>query len=252
MEDRRQTDDEGRRTKDEGQASSFVFGLSSFVVVVAMLLFAVWFSAYSISLHEAHRTHKADLGQIDLAIWNTAHGRFVQEIKDDQVSTRLTDHVEPIFLLVAPVFWLWDDVRALLILQAVALALGAWPIYLLARRKIWDLGFGISDSPNAESALRNRQSAITAWGAVIFALAYLLTPALQASAVAEFHALALAPVFIAWALWAVESRRWGQFAVAAVLLMCVQEGMALLAAVLGVYALIMARRSAATDRKSVV
>jgi len=247
MEDRRQTDDEGRRTKDEGQTSSFVFGLSSFVVVVAMLLFAVWFSAYSISLHEAHRTHKADLGQIDLAIWNTAHGRFVQEIRDDQVSTRLTDHVEPIFLLVAPVFWLWDDVRALLILQAVALALGAWPIYLLARRKIWDLGFRISDSPNAESALRNRQSAITAWGAVIFALAYLLTPALQASAVAEFHALALAPVFIAWALWAVESRRWGQFAVAAILLMCVQEGMALLAALLGVYALIMARRGSATQ-----
>ena len=133
-------DDRQWTTDDQGLTTDAAFPvvrrLSSVVIIVAMLLFAVWFSAYSIRLHEAHRTHKADLGQIDLAIWNTAHGRFVQEIKDDQVSTRLTDHVEPIFLLVAPVFWLWDDVRALLILQAVALALGAWPIYLLARRRI--------------------------------------------------------------------------------------------------------------------
>ena len=142
MDDKPRTTDDGLQTT--GDASAVVGRLSSVVVIVAMLLFAVWFSAYSIRLHEAHRTHKADLGQIDLAIWNTAHGRFVQEIKDDQVSTRLTDHVEPIFLLVAPVFWLWDDVRALLILQAVALALGAWPIYLLAREET--LGAGPVDN----------------------------------------------------------------------------------------------------------
>jgi uncharacterized membrane protein len=259
MEDRPRTTDDGRQTT--GDVPSVVGRRSSVVVVVvAMLLFAIWFSAYSIRLHEAHRTHKADLGQIDLAIWNTAHGRFVQEIKDDQVSTRLTDHVEPIFLLVAPVFWLWDDVRALLILQALALALGAWPIYLLARRKIADCGLrtivpgaqrsGIADSPNVQTSNVKRQSSIVAWGAVIFALAYLLTPALQAAAAAEFHALALAPVFIAWALWSVESRRWGQFAIAAILLMCMQEGMALLAALLGVYALVMVRRGVATQSRN--
>ena len=73
---------------------------------------------------------------MDLAIWNTSQGRLLQEIKGETVSTRLTDHVEPIFLPVSALFWLWDDVRALLILQAAALALGAWPIYLLARRRI--------------------------------------------------------------------------------------------------------------------
>jgi uncharacterized membrane protein len=193
-----------------------------------MLLFTVWFSAYSIRLHDAQRTHKADLGQIDLAIWNTAHGRFVQEIKDDQVSTRLTDHVEPIFLPVSLVFWLWDDVRALLILQAVALAAGAWPIYRIAERRMrnaeWPTPGGLPFS-------------LASWIGVLFATAYLLMPVIQAAAVAEFHALALAPVLIAWALWAVESGRWRQFVAAALLLMSVQEGMALLAAMLGVYAL---------------
>ncbi|MDQ1300538.1 MAG: hypothetical protein QG637_456, partial [Chloroflexota bacterium] len=197
-----------------------------------MLLFAVWFSAYSIRLHDAHRTHKADLGQIDLAIWNTAHGRFVQEIKDDQVSTRLTDHVEPIFLPVSVVFWLWDDVRALLILQAAALAAGAWPIYRMAERRMRNAEWVAAGSAAGSSLL-----ALASWAAVIFALAYLLMPTLQAAAVAEFHALALAPVCVAWALWAVERGRWRQFVAAALLLMSVQEGMALLAAMLGVYAL---------------
>ena len=71
----------------------------------------------------------------------------------------------------------------------------------------------------------------------IFATAYLLMPALQAATLAEFHALPLAAPLIAWALWAVEDRRWIEFSVAAVLVMGVQEGMALVAAALGLYAI---------------
>jgi hypothetical protein len=61
---------------------------------------------------------------------------------------------------------------------------------------------------------------------------------LQAAAVAEFHALPLAAPLIAWALWAVEDRRWGEFVAAGLLLAGVQEGMALLTATLGLYAAI--------------
>ena len=195
----------------------------AFWVWVLILIFTVWFSAYSIRLHDAHLTYKADLGQMDLAIWNTSQGRLLQEIKGETVSTRLTDHVEPIFLPVSALFWLWDDVRALLILQAAALALGAWPIYLLARRRI-------AESAAAPAARLAEKAGL------VFAAAYLLTPALQAPIAAEFHALPLAVPLIAWALWAVEDRRWVQFIVASVLVMSVQEGMALVAAALGVYA----------------
>ncbi len=194
---------------------------ATLIVIGLMLLFVAWFSAYSIRLHDAHLTHKADLGQMDLAIWNTAHGRLLQEMKGDHISYRMTDHVEPIFLPVSAVFWLWDDVRALLVLQAVALALGAWPVYLLARRKLSECGVQKAD-----------------WAGVVFAAVYLLMPALQAAAVADFHALSLAAPLIAWALWAVEDRRWIQFTVASVLLMSVQEGMALLAVTLGLYAVV--------------
>ncbi len=185
-----------------------------------MLLFVAWFSAYSIRLHDAQLTHKSDLGQMDQAIWNTAHGRFVQSTREAQPSNRLTDHVEPIFLPVSLVFWLWDDVRALLVLQAVFLAAGAWPIYLLARRRL----------------AAHLHAGLAAWGGAAFAAAYLLVPALQAAAVSEFHALPLAAPFIAAALWAVESRRWGWFVSAAALIAMTQEGAALLTATLGLYA----------------
>jgi len=195
----------------------------AFWVWVCILASTVWFSAYSIRLHDAHLTFKSDLGQMDLAIWNTSQGRFVQEMKGENISTRLTDHVEPIFLPVSALFWLWDDARALLVLQAAALALGAWPIYLIARRKIANSAV----SPSVRMAEK---------AGLVFAVAYLLSPALQAPAAAEFHALPLAVPCIAWALWAVEDRRWSQFIAASVLVMSVQEGMALVAAALGVYA----------------
>lgn len=207
---------------------------ATLLVIGLMLLFAAWFSAYSIRLHDAHLTHKADLGQIDQAIWNTSQGRFVQEVKDDRISTRLTDHVEPIFLLVAPVFWVWDNVRALLVLQAVALAAGAWPIYLFARKKL------TAAVPGASAE----------WGAAAFAAAYLLMPALQAAAVAEFHAMPLAAPLIAAALWAGEERRWGWFALWAVLVMTAQEGAALLGALLGAYAAVNSYRDAYRNQVS--
>jgi uncharacterized membrane protein len=210
-----------------------------------MLFFTAWFSAYGIRLHDTHLTHKADLGQIDLAIWNTAHGRFVQGIKGEAVSTRLTDHVEPILLPVSLAFWLWDDVRALLILQAAALAAGAWPIYLFARARLqkqvlgirYSVPFGASRKESrAQYPIPNTQYLLFTWFPALFALVYLLTPALQAAAVSEFHALPLAAPLVAWALWAVEDRRWGEFIMTGVLLAGVQEGVALLTATLGLYA----------------
>ena len=153
-------------------------------------------------------------------------------MKDETISTRFTDHVELIFLPISLIFWLWNDVRALLWLQAAALALGAWPIYLLARR--W-LRRALCSSTGAAD-VGGRLADLAAWGGLIFALAYLLSPALQAAAVSEFHALPLAAPLIAWAFWTVEQRQWGRFVLAAFLLANVQEGMALLTALLGLYA----------------
>ncbi len=209
---------------------------------VLIILFSVYFSALSFNLHAAHRTHMADLGQIDLAIWNTSQGRFVQEIKGDQISTRLTDHVEPIFAPVSLVFYLWNDVRALLALQAIALALGAWPVFYIAWGRL-----GKGRQGNKETRKREEQGKIAsssaplspyrALAALAFVIAYLLYPPMQAALVAEFHAMPLATPLILLAFLFSERQQWRRFALAALSIALVQEGAALLTAMLGLYAL---------------
>ncbi|MFZ2487918.1 MAG: DUF2079 domain-containing protein [Anaerolineae bacterium] len=202
------------------------------LLVVLIALFSLYFSALAVQRHAAHTTHMADLGQMDQAIWNTSRGRFVMETKgEDPFNSRLTDHVEPIFAPVSLVFWLWNDVRALLILQVLALAFGAWPVFQLAWLRLAPHG-------PPDSSPRARQQAIWhAVAALAFAAAWLLFPAVQAPITAEFHALPLAAPLILAALLALARGQWGRFVLFALLVAAVQEGAALLAAMLGLYTL---------------
>ena len=196
------------------------------VVVLLSALYIIGFSILSIRPHDALRTHMADLGQIDLAIWNTSQGRFVQEVKDGLVSTRLTDHVEPIFAPLSLVFYLWNDVRALLVLQTIAIAGGALILFALARDLL----------PPAAGRLG-------ALLPVALAAAYLLTPALQAANLTEFHAIPFAAAPILFAFWRLQRSDHIGFAVACLLLASVKEEAALLACALGCYAIWRQRRT---------
>lgn len=224
---------------------------ASIVLWGMILAFALYFCAVSIRLHEAHQTHKADLGQMDQAIWNTSQGRFLQETKVESLSSRFTDHVEPIFGPVSLVFRLWDDVRALLVLQALATALGAWPVFQIAWLRLglhWGREQGVSRSGQPAS----HAAATQAWASLAFVVAYLLYPPLQAALVADFHAMPLATPLILLAFLFSERQQWGRFVVAALLVATVQEGAALLTVTLGLYALgrgLWLRRRLATSER---
>ncbi|MGQ9595728.1 MAG: DUF2079 domain-containing protein, partial [Anaerolineae bacterium] len=129
---------------------------ASLILVLLMAVYVGYFGAFSVRKHQAFQTHTSDLGNMDQPIWNTLHGRFVQETRHDgRQSSRLTDHFEPIFLLVSLVFLLHDDVTSLLWLQTVVLALGAVPVYAWAQKRLQSRAAGLA-----------------------FALAYLRFPAL--------------------------------------------------------------------------
>ena len=104
------------------------------------------------------------------AVWSTAHGHPLRmtSLHGDQIS-RLAAHVDPILVLFAPLWWLWPSPHLLLAVQAVVIALGAVPVFLLARKHL--------ASPRA---------------ALGFALAYLLYPATGWLTLNEFHPVALA------------------------------------------------------------
>lgn len=203
------------------------------VLLVLSGAYAALFAGLALRLHWGMRTHKADLGQIHQAVWNSSRGRFVEMTDNGFIATRMTDHVEPILAIISPALWLWPHAETLLVIQALAVALGAWPLYGLtlllldrtlaptARARIWEL-----------EPLRRLTEPL----ALAVVAAYLLTPQLQSALLTEFHAVPLAVPLILWALWAVEARRAQQFAVAVILLALVKEETALLAAGMALWA----------------
>jgi uncharacterized membrane protein len=197
-------------------------------------LYIVVFTRLAWEMHAGMRTHRSDLGQIDQAIWNSSRGRLLAQTDNGFEATRLTDHVEPILALISPIYWVWDDVRALLLLQVAAAAIGVLPLYVLALRQCEKLL-----APRERRQIWRIEPVQQLARPLAFALgvAYLLAPQLQSALLTEFHAAPLAVPLILWVFLAVDARRWGQFVIAALLVATVKEEMALLAAGLGMWAM---------------
>ena len=203
-------------------------------VVAAMIVaYVLFFGALTIQKHHAFQTTAFDLGNFDQAVWNTRHGRPFAMTNIEGLENRLGTHVEPILLPISLLYFLWSDPRALLLLQTVVIALGAWAVLLLA---YWVLDIGYW-----EGAGDRRGTGLKAL-AVVLAGAYLMFPALQSANAFDFHAVALAPTFFLFAFYFLERERWAAFATFALLTMACKEDMPLLVAMLGLYALVVRRR----------
>jgi uncharacterized membrane protein len=179
----------------------------------AIAAFAAGFSALSVLRQDAFATGRFDLGNMVQAVWSTAHGRplRITDLRGEQV-LRLGAHVDPVLALFAPLWWLWPSPDLLLVTQAVALALGAWPVFLLARKH-----------------LRSERAGLA------FALTYLLYPATTWTALNEFHPVALATPLLLAAIWALDEDRLWAFAAFALLAASTKEEIPLVIAALGVW-----------------
>jgi uncharacterized membrane protein len=199
-------------------------------VWLLILLYVVFFGSLVVRRHDAFQSTAFDLGNVDQAVWNTRHGRPFVMTNIEGLTNRLGTHVEPILPSLSLLYLIWSDPRALLLFQTIIIALGAWPVYLLARRQI-NRAATEQSSPAATSAL-----------ALAFALAYLLFPALQSANLCDFHALALAPTFFLAAFYCLETEQWWGLAFFSVLTAFCKEDMPLLVVMLGLYALIVRRK----------
>jgi uncharacterized membrane protein len=176
------------------------------------------FGWLSITRYHAFSANAYDLGNVNQAAWNTIHGRplYFTNWRGVELNlatdSRLAMHVEPIYFLIAPIYWLWQQPETLLILQTVVLALGAWPVFWLARERL-------------ESDLAG----------VAFAAVYLLFPGLEAANLWEFHAVALAAPLLLFAFYYGQAGRWRLFWLFAVLAMMTKEEIPLTAALMGMY-----------------
>jgi uncharacterized membrane protein len=184
--------------------------------------YAAGFSALSVLRHRAFQTGRFDLGNMVQAVWSTAHGHPLQitGLRGDQIS-RLAAHFDPILVVFAPLWLVWPSPDVLLVAQAIGVALGALPVFWLARKHL-----------GSERA------------ALGFALAYLIYPPTQWLTLNEFHPVALACPLLLFAFWYLDEDRLVPFAAFALVAAATKEEIAFVVAGLGVwYALAHRRRT---------
>jgi uncharacterized membrane protein len=179
-------------------------------VYAALFLFA------AVVHYVVFRSARFDLGDMVQPIWNALHGHFLETTTlNGHQADRLGFHVDPFLLLFVPLFWVWSSPLLLLVVQVLAVASGALPVFWLARKRL-----------------------ASSRAAAHFAFAYLLFPATQFNVFtfgSGFHPVSIAIPLVLYAVWFLEEDRLVAFSVVALLAATTKEEMALAVGCLGIW-----------------
>jgi uncharacterized membrane protein len=178
---------------------------------------AAVYAAVGLDRHNHFGSVAFDLGVQDQTVWGYSQLQMIPNTLD-MIRNLLGDHFHPILMAVAPLYWIWNDVRVLLLVQAALLAAAGIPIFWWARRQLGLVA------------------------AVLFEVAYLIFWGIWSGVVFDFHHIAFAVPAVSFALYAVLTRNnrllWAMLAVA----LLTRENIALTFAAIGVYLLLVQRR----------
>jgi uncharacterized membrane protein len=190
------------------------------ILWTAVAAFSAGFSLLSIGRQRAFNTGRFDLGNMTQAVWTTAHGHFLEvtNLAGEQTS-RLGSHFDPILAALAPLWLAWPSPDLLVTVQAIAVGLGALPVFRLAHKHL--------DSQSV---------------ALAFALAYLLYPATEWLTLNEFHPVAFACPLLLFAFWYLDENRLLPFTFFALVAMACKEEIGLVVAGFGLWYLFSRRR----------
>lgn len=180
-------------------------------------IYLIVYSTLAVWRHESYHSLGFDLGLFNQVFWNTSQGRPFESTMSQALPvphSLLGDHFSPIFWLLMPFYWAYPHPETLLVAQTVALALGAWPVYLLARLKL----------PPGYAVL---------WVAVYF----LFIPLAYIN-LFDFHEVALAVAPLGFALYFLERGHRLWFLVFLLATFLIKEELSLVGAGFGLYVLL--------------
>jgi uncharacterized membrane protein len=201
----------GRLWRDAGEDA-----VALRVVYAGTLAYAVLFVFAAVVHYAVFKEARFDLGNMVQSIWSSLHGHVLQATTPSgEQRIRLGYHVDPFLLLLAPLFWIWSSPLLLLVVQALAVASGALPVFWLACKHL--------DSSRAGAH---------------FAFAYLLYPAVQFNAFTigdGFHSVSLAVPLVLFAVWFLDEDRLVAFSVVALLACTTKEEIPLAVGCLGIW-----------------
>jgi uncharacterized membrane protein len=177
-------------------------------LVALMGVYIAVFGSLTWSQQSNYGTFGFDMGIYDQGIW------LLSRFKDPFLTIRglnyFGHHVNVITLLIVPLYWLGAGPHALYLIETIALALGAVPLWLLGRDRFDN-----------------------AWLALGPVVAYLLYPSLEWINEWHFHPDALIITPLMFSYWLATRRRWGWYWVALAVTLACKEDAALAVLALG-------------------
>jgi len=197
-----------------GRRSEFLARHEGRLALGAALLATILFGALALLRHWSFHSTASDLAVFDQVLWNTVHGRFMEStisLARCEPHSFFGDHFSPALLLLVPPYVLFPHPETLIVVQTLSLALGVWPIYLLARRFL----------PTSEQRL-------------VWVVAYLLSAPLSFIALYDFHEITLAVAPLGFAMYFLATRRTVPMVICLVVALLAKEEVALIGVGFGV------------------
>ncbi len=172
-----------------------------------VFLLTILFSIISIIRHNHFQSGGFDLGIYDQSVWQYAH--FLYPYSTIKERFILGDHLALTLPFLTPIFYIYDDARALLVFQAFWLSFSAVAIYKIAKLRFSSF--------------------------VSFALsfAYSLFYGIQFAVFSDFHPVIIGVGLLPWIAYFLETKKKKLMIVTVVLLLLTQENMGIALASLG-------------------
>ena len=117
------------------RALNRVDSLLPHIPVMVLIGYYFWhFATLSVEVHDGYGTSGFDIGLYDQGLWLLS--RFDAPFVTIMGRNLMGDHTSFILLFLAPLYWLFPGASTLLVVQALVMALGAVPVYLLALKRL--------------------------------------------------------------------------------------------------------------------
>lgn len=180
-----------------------------YYLLIGLSIVSLIYSFISVNIHNHFMTFGLDLGNFDEAIWKISKGIF--PYSGVGCNWLLEDHFQVILYFFAPLYWLWNDVRALLVAQSFIMIFAGLPLYLIAKKVTKNISFSIS---------------------VVFT--YIFFIGTQFSILNEFHQITAAPLFIAILFYSLVNNNFNFYILSIIGLLITKEDLSLLVSAIGI------------------
>lgn len=178
-------------------------------LILALIICLAFFTAYSIlSLvrHNHFGSFGYDLGINDQLVWRYSTFQLPITTSDPfPDETKLTTHIEIVYALISPIYWIWNSAKMLLITDAFFMCFSGLAVFLLARRK----------------------KLIPAVSLAV-AIAYLMFFGVQNAMWFDVHSASFAAGFLAWFIYFMEDKKYKFAALFFLLAITAKENIAIL------------------------